>query len=318
MKTILTIFILFSCLISKAQNEKGKTDDLGRIVLNAFVPNQSENLPPAVKNNLENKLSQIASSNGLGGSSLNQRFIITSNVQLITKDITPTAPPMHAYTMDITFYIGDGIDGIKFSSYTLTTKGIGENETKAYISAFKNINTSDPKIKDFVETGKGKIIEYYNSKCDYIIKEAETMASRNEYDAALFKLTGVPEVCSDCYNKCMDASTIIYKKKIDYDCKQKLSQANAIWASNQSWDGAELAGTIISTIEPGSICFKDARALSDKISKRIYEIDKREWNLKVEKEVSIEKDRIKAYRDIGVAYGNGQPKSVVYNVRGWW
>jgi hypothetical protein len=34
--------------------------------------------------------------------------------------------------------------------------------------------------------------------------------------------------------------------------------------------------------------------------------------------VNLEASRIKAARDIGVAYGNGQPKSIVYNVRGWW
>lgn len=35
--------------------------------------------------------------------------------------------------------------------------------------------------------------------------------------------------------------------------------------------------------------------------------------------IDIAKEKIKAYRDIGVAYGNNQPKTITtYNIRGWW
>ena len=47
-------------------------------------------------------------------------------------------------------------------------------------------------------------------------------------------------------------------------------------------------------------------------------MDKREWDLKLKNDIVLEKDRIKAYRDVGVAWGNGQPKSVAYNIHGWW
>ena len=60
-----------------------------------------------------------------------------------------------------------------------------------------------------------------------------------------------------------------------------------------------------------------AKALSDKMGKRVLEIDKREWNYKMETEVNLKRDAIKAWRDVGVAYGNGQPKSVAYNIIGW-
>jgi hypothetical protein len=53
------------------------------------------------------------------------------------------------------------------------------------------------------------------------------------------------------------------------------------------------------------------------MGKRVLEIDKREWNYKMETEVNLKRDAIKAWRDVGVAYGNGQPKSVSYNIIGW-
>jgi hypothetical protein len=185
------------------------------------------------------------------------------------------------------------------------------------MAALKNLKTNGTNYQTFLETGKSKILEYYNTKCDFIIKEAQTLASQNKFEEAIYKLSGVPDVCKDCFNKCMDAVAPIYKKKIDRDCKIRLAEANNIWSANQTVDGATEAGAILSTIEPEASCFNEVKALSNKIAARVKEIDKREWDF-ILKEQTQEGERIKAIRDIGVAYGNGQPKTVTYNVAGWW
>ena len=318
MKSILILSIFFAfTLNTNAQNSLGKSDDAARITLATFVPQQIEQMPEAARSSLANKLSQIVTQNGLGGKASNERFIITANINVISKDLTATAPPMQAYVLDITLYIGDGIDGTKFSSVSTQVKGVGESETKAYISALKNLKTTDPKYQSFIETGKTKIVEYYNSKCDFIIKEAQTLASQNKFEEAIFKLTGVPEVCKGCYDKCMDAITPIYQQQINRDCKLKLAEATNLWSANQTVEGGNQVGEIISTIEPSAACFGEVKILSNKIATRIKELDTREWNYKLKEQAQVS-ERIKAYRDIGVAYGNGQPKTVTYNVRGWW
>ena len=116
---------------------------------------------------LLNKLKQIVSKHGMGGGG--SRHILTCDVNEISKDITPTAPPMIAYNLGITFYIGDGQDGTLFTSDHMTLKGVGVTETKAYISALKRISTSNAAIKSFVEEGKRKILEYYERKCEYTV-----------------------------------------------------------------------------------------------------------------------------------------------------
>ncbi len=318
---LLISYLYFSILGVCAQNDKGKTDDLGRIILSTYVPEQIEGIPEVAMSNLENKLSQIASANGMGGDSYNSRFIITANVSVLSKDITPTAPPMHTYTLEVTFYIGDGFDGIKFSSYSVNLKGVGENETKAYIAALKNLKTNDLQYQSFIDKGKSRIIEYYNSRCDFILKEAQSLVSRNEFDAAIYTLTSVPEVCADCYGKSMGAVGPIYQKRIDRDCQLKLAEANSIWSANQDVNAANYAGEVLSTIEPQSACYKSALALTQKIASRVKELDKREWNFKLKQQqddVNIRKATIDAAQIIGAAYGSGQPKSIVYNVRGWW
>ncbi len=317
---ILSILILISCNIY-AQNTAGKSDDAARITLATFVPQQIEQMPEAARSSLANKLSQIVTQNGLGGKASNERFIITANINVISKDLTATAPPMQAYVLDITLYIGDGIDGTKFASVSTQVKGVGESETKAYISALKSLKTDDPKYQTFIESGKTKIIEYYNSKCDFIIKESQSLASQNNYEEAIYKLTQVPEVCKACYDKCMDAVAPLYQKQIDRQCKISLNDATNAWNSNQNATGADQASVNLSSIDPNASCYKEAQALSEKIAKRIKELDQREWNFKLKQQqdnVDVTKARINAARDIGVAYGKGQPKTVTYNVRGWW
>ncbi len=312
--------ILFALVLSYtgiAQNDAGKSDDAGRICIAAYVPQQIDKMPDAARSMLSNKLSQIVTQNGLGGSAMNERFIITANITILTKDLTATAPPMTALGLEMTFYIGDGIEGTKFASKSVQVKGVGTNETKAYIEAIKMVKPNDPSFASFLEEGKQKIMKYYNSKCDFIIKEAQTLASQNNFEEAIFKLTSVPDVCKECYDKCMTAVAPMYQKKIDRDCKMKLNEATTIWNSSQDANAASSAGEILASVEPSSACFGEIKALSAKIQKRVIEIDKREWNytLKAQQQTS---EMIKAYRDVGVAYGKGQPKSVSYNVRGWW
>jgi len=317
MKQLILGFLVAYSLSSFAQNNKGKLDDMARITIAAYIPNQLENVPVAARNMLTNKLNQIVNQAGFCGSAYDERFIITANIVVMSKDITNTTPLMHAYTLDVTLYIGDGIEGTKFASHSTTVKGVGENEAKAYISALKNFKTNDPTYQTFLETGKTRIIEYYNSKCDFIIKDAQTLASQNKFEEAIYNLTGVPEVCKECYEKCMGAIAPIYKKQIDRDCKMKLMEATNLWSANQTIEGANQSIEILATIEPSAACFSEVETLSNRIATRIMEIHNREWKY-ILKEQAQESERIKAYRDIGVAYGNGQPKNITYNVRGWW
>jgi hypothetical protein len=253
----------------------------------------------------------------MAGNAANQRFIITANIVVLTKDLTETAPPMTALTLAVSLYIGDGIDGIKFASTTLQVKGVGTNENKAYISALKNINAESPVVQGFVTIGKNKIVQYYNTHCNYIINEAKGLVNQERYDEALYKLTSVPEICKDCYTKTTNAVGPIYKKAIDHDCQAKLPQARSTWAANQTVDGANAAGDILSGISPNASGYSNVKVLIDEIAKKMKELDQRDWNYQL-KEQKQEGDIINAARDVAVAYAQNQPQTFSYNVVGWW
>lgn len=302
---ILFLFVLGLCNVN-AQ----KMDEKGRLALSVWVPETIEGLPALAKSNLENKLGQIVTANGIGGDAINSRFVISANVNPLTKDITSGG--MQAITLNVTLYIGDGFEGKAFSSYSTTVKGVGENETKAYLSALRNMKTNDPGYQTFVNNGKSKIIAYYNAQCDFIIREAKVLAGMNRFDEAIFNLTSIPDVCTECWNKAMDAVAPIFRQKIDFECKEKINLANNVWNAGQSWDAAQQAGAILSTIDPNSSCVNEIKPLANKIEKRIKEVDGREWDFFYDYNIGLKRDMIKAYRDVGVAWGQGQPQTIIY------
>jgi hypothetical protein len=318
MKKIISILFLFAIVVVEAQTQS-KAAATSQIELSTYIPEQIEGLTEIAQNNLENKLSQIVTANGMGVSSNSSRFIITANIVVLTKDITPTAPPMQAYTLGVNLYIGDGMEGIMFATHSVTLKGVGENETKAYMAALKTLKVNDPQYQVFIDKAKAKIVDYYNRKCDFIIKDAKALASQSQYDAALFKLSTIPEACKVCYDKSAPIARTIFKQRIDYDCKVKLAQAKSSWNASQNEYGATAAGEYLTEIDPKASCYSEAQAFTNKIAAKILADDKREWNFKMkvyQDEVTAEKAALKAERDIALAYAKSE--SVNYTIVGWW
>ena len=256
---------------------------------------------------------------------------------------------MIAQNIDVTLFVGDAVTNTIFSNTTLTLKGVGTNENKAFVEAFKTINAKNKDVVAFLEEGKIKIINYYSTNCDFIIKEAQTMVKQQKYDEAIYHLSLVPDVCQDCYFKCLDTLTSIYQKKIDADCKTKLNEAKLIWAAEQNSGGAEKVGDILSSINPMATCQPSVSALIKSIDAKLKADEKARWEFKMkqyadkiaaQKEqvriaeekgkrdaVTLEKQsarnfeldklRVGAYRDVAVEQARNQPKSITYNNIVW-
>lgn len=308
---------MVAALTSNTQAQS--SEELNRIAISSYVSDQIAAFPDAAKDMLKNKLSQVVTQNGMTGGLIGSRFIITPNINVLTKDILPGPPPMNALTLEVTLFVGDGVDGKKFASKSITVKGVGTNETKAYIEALKMIKPNDPGIMSMLQDAQKKIINYYNTSCDAIVKSAQGAASTGKYEEAIAQLTSIPDVCKACYDKGMAAAEPIYKKYMDYQCGTKLAEARAAWNANQNALGAGDAGKVMASIDPNAPCYSEVLALNKEISSRMTEIGDKEWEYKFEERqgnVEIEKARIKAYRDIGVSYYS--KPITIYNVRGWW
>jgi len=307
---IIGAFLISTVLMAQEQG----VGNGNSIALGAHIPEQAEGIPATARRMLINKLGQIITKNGVSDTA-DSRFILVPNITVLSKNITPTAPPKVALNLEVTLYVGDGIEGDLFNSRSFLFKGVGTNETKAYISALRGLNPNNSKVQQFITASKNKVVTYFNENCAKVIKEIDILESQNEFGKALLKLSSIP-LSSSCFNKVDSKFKTLYKKMIDKDCKKKLTLATAVWATNQDVNAANKAGALLASIEPSSKCFKGVNTLYTKIAKRVKTITDRPWTVYLQK-AEMQKDIIKAARDIGVAYGKNQPRYPFYNIEGW-
>jgi hypothetical protein len=182
---------------------------------------------------------------------------------------------------------------------------VGTNENKAYIDAIKNLSVNSPKLKEFVDKGKQKIIEYYAAQCDNIIAKAKSLSGQKGYEEAIYLLTSIPEAVPLCYEKALAETQIIYQKYIDHLCNVNLAHAKNAWAAEQNSFGAYNAGEYLNYIYPDAKCYGEAQKLHQEIKKKV--LDDWKFEMKIYQDgVNLESQRISAWRAVGVAYGNNQ------------
>ena len=318
MKKIITVLVLVVA-IATTNKAQVKADDFGRIILNTYLSEKIE-LPTEAKNLLTTKLTQIASSYGMGGSQANPRFIITANVNVGTKDIIAGPPQMVAQNLDVTLFIGDAISNTIFSNTTLSLKGVGTNENKALIEAFKTINPKSKEIAALLDEGKNKIIIYYTAQCDFILKQANTLTEQYKFEKAIYNLMTVPEICKDCYFKTQDKAMAIFKQKIESDCTEKIKQAKLDWAAEPNSNGANKVAAIMTTIIPSDNCKIEISKLSDEIKKKLQEDQKKKYDfdmLEMQKRYDTEQKIIDAQKQIALEQAKHQAQTVTYNHIYW-
>lgn len=309
------LFLLFAVLFSL--NANAQSSDLKGISVSPYVAPDS-GVPTSAENVLESKLRNLISASGMI-SDPNQRFILTAHVVPLTEDVTPTTPAKYVYTLSVTLYFGDGVNGKLFASSNFETKGVGDSKSKAYLSALRALNANDPKLKDMLKQAQVKVVEYYLSQGPSILKQAEAAAKTQNYDEAFFLLEQIPSACPDLYAKAADLKMKLYHNYISEEGSRDIAEATAIWNAGQDREAADKAGAILARINPQSPAFKEAQALHNKIAARIKVTEDREWNLTLQKqkdETAVRKAQLQASKELALAHAKNQPKTVYY-VR-WW
>lgn len=224
------LLILFTILtIGFIQMRASNGVSIGNIFISVFQP-ESENIPSEAAGQLELKLNQLLMQNGIDNEDPNNRFVLTTKVSVITKDVLAGPPQKISMNLDFTFVIGDIEENKKIESVTISGVGVGMDENKAFISAIKNIKPRNPQLVGLITAAKQKIGEYYSLKCSQIQKEAAREVAQNNYERAIYLLVQVPEVC-DCAIECQDMAIQYSLEWKNNNAAQMLTQAKALWAA---------------------------------------------------------------------------------------
>jgi len=278
--------------------------------IRVYVENLMEPFPANAKAQVENKLNQLLTQNSIASTSQDGQFVLTVFAVPQDKNVLPGPPMQIIETMDMTFYIADVANQLVFSSTSVTVKGIGQGEARAYMDALRQVNVQSDNMKQFVETGKQKIIDYYDHEADRIIAEAHALAVAYQYEEAIYKVLSIPSQCK-AGDRALKEAVLIYQEMRDHQCNENLAKAKMAWAAEQNSVGAQKAGEYLANIYPDAGCYEDAMGLYTEIKGKVLD----DWKFEMKKYqdgVDLEKQRIEATRAVGIAYGNHQQPTSTY------
>ena len=131
-----------------------------------------------------------------------------------------------------------------------------------------------------------------------------------DFEQALGLLMTVPEEVN-CYNKVQEKSIEAYKAYQNQKCIVQLQDAKTQLAANNYNN----ALNILSQIDPSTPCFKESQTLVENAATKVDQEEKKQWQFQMKvytDNISLQKQRINAIKDIAVAYYKSKPTTVNY------
>lgn len=201
MKTIKTLLFTLA-LISVAYMTEAQA-------IRVLYPSES-NISDETSSLLYSRLNQAVSLNGVGSTDNSNKFLLIPSVTVLSVEPTTTVPINYMAEVEISLYIVDNSRKLLMSQETLVKKGVGDNESKAVQEAIKSIKARDPKLKKMITIGKDRIIEYYNTECETVVKTINAYLECGMVEEALNELNAIPQI--DGNTGCYDNSLNILSK----------------------------------------------------------------------------------------------------------
>lgn len=247
----------------------------GKIKLTVMVPD--ENLSVEAAKQLESKLIQMVTANGIGGLGGNPRYVLAPEVNLLKKEVTSTAPVRYLITYDITFYVADIILGTVFASSNIQATGVGDSETLAFLAAFNDLKPTDAKFQQMLSDAQDKIVKYYQEHGAELVNEAKTLSAKGDYAEAMALLGSIPAEVGDVYENAIQLMDELLPKYLENECGLILSQFQAALGNQKNGVNKE-AMAYYAMIPANSSCKAEADVAYKEYKAQLSAEDQREWD----------------------------------------
>ena len=247
----------------------------GKIKLTVMVPD--ENLSVEAAKQLESKLIQMVTANGIGGLGGNPRYVLAPEVNLLKKEVTSTAPVRHLITYDITFYVADIILGTVFASSNIQATGVGDSETLAFLAAFNDLRPTDAKFQQMLSDAQDKIVTYYQEHGAELVNEAKMLSAKGDYAEAMALLGSIPAEVGEVYENAIQLMDELLPKYLENECGLILSQFQAALGNQKNGVNKE-AMAYYAMIPANSSCKAEAEVAYKEYKAQLSAEDQREWD----------------------------------------
>lgn len=312
MRRIRTLLLLAACWLVQTAS--------AQINMSPYVSEQMvDGLDSNTATLLENKLRTLLSQNGMNSQFGNSRFVLVAGLSVIEKEALTTTPVKIVVHLNLNLAVGDGVDGNCYGSRSVEITGVGQNDNQAVSNAVKKLNGKLEGLGDLLQIAKKRIISYYNTNGDAIIKAATAQMNGGNYDEAIYQLSLIPQECN-AYSRAQSTLQSAFKKRVNHNSAKLLNEAKAMWSANPTSENAANIVATLSEIDPSAACYGEAKALMSKIEAQGKLEQQREYNLRnkqLNNAYNLEKARINAVAQVATAYAKSRPK-VVYRVYHWW
>ena len=254
-----------------------------KIKLTPFVP-KFEGVQDSDIKLLKNRLNNAITKVGYGGEGSNPRFIVGPSVNILTQDITSTAPTKYAFTYEINFMVVDIVSETVFNSYKQEFKGVGDSQEKAFISGARNLDLNTQSFMDFLVESEKKIISYFEDNCSTLLAEAESEAGMRNYDQAFAILNSVPKESKECFKTIQSKKTEFFQLSLNSSCSELLSKMRAELGKFNDPSAAGFnpeAMNYYSMIDSKSECYAEAQTEYKNYKAKLKPEARRDWEQKM-------------------------------------
>lgn len=241
------------------------------IAITPLLPEEVD-IPESLRPMLQQKLLQIATTNGYGSES--DDFILTANVMVLEKTAVPTVPPQINLTLEVSLYVINRLEKVIVAEKSVQIGGIDKTENSAYTQALKQLNPRKSEIRSFMTSAREKIVEYYTEKLPALLAKAQSLADMGNTDEALAVLSTIPEVVPE-YPLVAELMSEFYLKSLDTQCAGILREAQGKLAVKNYEDALDL----LVAVDPLSNHFQEAGQMIDSIRSVISAEEARQYEM---------------------------------------
>jgi hypothetical protein len=310
MKTFYSLMIAFGLAVTSFAQS---TTDVGKIALSVVMPENVDGLDISQLSKLETKICQIVTMSGLAASGYNNNFVIYPKFAIYeSKIVEGGMQNIAVVTVELSLFIKQVDNNLLFATISKPLKGSGSSIELAITDAIAKVPTTNPEFKAFINTGKAKIIQYYETMCADIISKSDGYVKMQQFEQSLGLLMTVPEEVSSCYEQVQKRAIKAYKAYQTQRCAELIQRAKTSLAGND-YVGAL---NILSEIDPSAACFNEAQSLGRSAEGKVDAEERRQWDLQMKQyddAVSLEGQRIEAVKEIAVSYYKSQRTTINYN-----
>lgn len=290
-KTLLALAMIF-CSLSELSAQG--------VEMAFAIPSDSEQLSDNTAKMLRSKLLPAMTENGVETAEVST-IAIKPEISFVNRQVVEGGMRnIHTSDIQFNFVCTNLATSTTYASCVITVRGEGFSDDDMVKSALSKLSAQNPRLVSFIGKAKEKINDYYQRNLSAVLSRAKTFADMQQYGEALALLFSCPATISD-YAKVNDAITAIYRQYQTRECGSILQQARAEYANGNYTAATEY----LQQIDMTSSCANEAKQLCTQI-KKSRDAEARQAAELMEKqaqhEADMEKQRIKAARDVAVAY----------------